>query len=139
MIPDERYLEGDSQGDGPVGTLTSDPFMIIGNKISFLIGGGCDHLTEYVELLVDSFATMRTTGECSELMRRVEWDVSIHSGRSAQIRIVDASKELWGHINVDDFKFSWDMENGGTLSQAASGETGKNHYTGKEETIRQMS
>ena len=43
-----------------------------GDVISFLIGGGCDHLTEYVELLVDGFVTMRATGRCNERMERIE-------------------------------------------------------------------
>jgi hypothetical protein len=30
--------------------------MIEGDHISFLVGGGCDHLVEYVELLVDGIA-----------------------------------------------------------------------------------
>ncbi len=141
LSPDWRQREGDVQGDEPMGTLTSDPFMILGESISFLIGGGCDHMTEYVELLVDGFATMRATGQCSEGMTREHWNVDIHKGRSAQIRIVDASKELWGHINVDDIEFSWLGEgrnggcsnSGGSLSSKASG-TGKHHYSGGEES-----
>ena len=53
-----------------MGTLTSQPFMILGNFISFLIGGGCDPLTEYVELLVDGYLVARSTGKCAETMRR---------------------------------------------------------------------
>jgi len=107
LIPNPNHQEGDTQGDGPVGTLTSDPFMIRGNQISFLIGGGCDYLTVYIELVVDGFATLRATGQCHETMERVHWSVALYKGRSAQIRIVDASSDQWGHINVDDIKFSW--------------------------------
>lgn len=53
-----------------MGTLTSQPFMIVGDRISFMIGGGCDPLTEYVELLVDGYSVARATGKCVEAMRR---------------------------------------------------------------------
>ena len=109
LAPDPHHPEGSIQGDEPTGTLTSDPFMILGEEISFLIGGGCDHLTVYVELLVDSAVTIRATGKCREGMHKVTWDVSDYEGRAGQIRIVDASKEKWGHINVDDIQFSWDI------------------------------
>ena len=45
---------GAIQGDSPKGTLTSPPFRIIGRKISFLIGGGCDMTVVHAELLVDN-------------------------------------------------------------------------------------
>jgi hypothetical protein len=41
------------QGDRPQGTLTSDVFTILGDEMSFMIGGGCDLKTVYVELLVE--------------------------------------------------------------------------------------
>ena len=53
--------QGTSQGDGPVGTLTSQPFALGGPAISFLLGGGCDPLKVYVELLVDGVAVDRAT------------------------------------------------------------------------------
>ena len=45
---------GAIQGDGPRGTLTSPRFRIIGRKISFLIGGGCNMTVVRAELLVDN-------------------------------------------------------------------------------------
>jgi hypothetical protein len=77
---------------------------------SFLIGGGCDERTEYVELLVDGDSLMRATGACTETMFRAHWDVSLHTGRTGQIRVVDAASTQWGHINVDDFRFDWAIE-----------------------------
>jgi hypothetical protein len=56
------YPEGSSQGDGPMGTLTSEPFLILGPWIKLLVGGGCDPLVEYVELLVDGYGVARATG-----------------------------------------------------------------------------
>lgn len=141
LKPNNEYNEGDIQGDEPVGTLSSDAFIISGDEISFLIGGGCDHLTEYVELIVDGFATMRATGKCSERMDTIYWDVTVHKGRAAQIKIVDASKKHWGHINVDRIQFSWAphgtkggcSNTGGVLSNDGTA-THKQHYSGREES-----
>lgn len=38
QIPHPAYPQGSIQGDSPQGTLTSDPFTILGTKISFLLG-----------------------------------------------------------------------------------------------------
>ena len=96
---------GATQGDGPMGTLTSIPFRISTSIISFLIGGGCDKNRVYVELLVDDRSVMKTTGKCTETMERAQWNVSRYNGKTARIRIVDDSNGGWGHINVDDFRF----------------------------------
>lgn len=96
---------GQVQGDGPQGTLTSDSFTITSPRISFLVGGGCDINTERVELLVNGNVVLRATGKCTETMERLTWDVSAYRGRSAQIRLIDASGGGWGHINFDDVRF----------------------------------
>ncbi len=96
---------GRIQGDGPQGTLTSEPFTITKPTITFLIGGGCDINTERVELLVNGQAVLKATGRCTETMARMIWDVSAWQGQQARIRLVDASSGGWGHINFDDVRF----------------------------------
>lgn len=96
---------GQVQGDEPRGMLTSKPFKIASSRISFLLGGGCDINAEYVELIVDGASVLKATGKCTETMERVTWDVSPYLGRTAQIRLVDASSGGWGHINFDDAQF----------------------------------
>jgi hypothetical protein len=93
------------QGDGPQGTLVSQPFTIRTSSISFLIGGGCDINTERVEILVDGRVVQKATGKCTETMERVRLNVAPYIGRSAQIRLVDISSGGWGHINFDDLRF----------------------------------
>ena len=92
---------GEIQGDGPKGTLTSPTFRIIGGKLSFLIGGGCDADTVYAELLIDQVPVFKATGSCSETMEERDWDVSAHHGKEAQLRLVDNTSGGWGHINFD--------------------------------------
>lgn len=96
---------GAVQGDGPQGTLTSQPFTITQPGINFLLGGGCDINTVRVELIVDGQVVRKATGKCTETMERVRFDVSTFMGRSAQIRLVDESSGGWGHINFDDLRF----------------------------------
>ena len=50
--PSESTTAGQLQGDDPQGTLTSPSFIITGEMISFLIGGGCHLNDARVELVV---------------------------------------------------------------------------------------
>ena len=110
QVPHPDYPAGSSQGDFPRGTLSSDVFIVRGTNIKFLIGGGCDPIVVYVELLVDGLSVAKQTGLCSEVMRSVSFDVTSFYDRAAQIKIVDNSTANWGHINVDNFEFNWDVK-----------------------------
>ncbi|KAJ1454589.1 hypothetical protein M885DRAFT_588046 [Pelagophyceae sp. CCMP2097] len=115
--PAPGTFQGTAAGDALTGTLTSEPLMVPlrsaalapGQALttSFLVGGGCDAATVYVEVLVDGVAVARETGKCDERMRNVSVNVDAYQGRALTLRIVDASTSRWGHINVDDFVFSW--------------------------------
>ncbi|XP_032236630.1 putative glycosyl hydrolase ecdE isoform X2 [Nematostella vectensis] len=94
--------------DTPTGTLTSPPFKFLGPTLSFMIGGGCDVNYERAELLIDGAVVHKSTGikkadgYCqSETMGKASWDVSAYLGRTAHVRLVDASSGNWGHINFD--------------------------------------
>jgi len=96
---------GGVQGDGPKGVLTSFPFTIPSGTLSFLVGGGSGFKTR-VELLVSGQKVLHASGRNTETMHRVTWNLNPYTGKTGQIRIVDESSGGWGHINVDDFKFS---------------------------------
>jgi len=119
---------GMTQGDGPQGTLTSPPFIIEGQSVAFLIGGGRDIDREHVALLVrqepgmpppgrpdivqhfpdgDYIAFEKATGRDDEHMMRTIWPTDRWIGLTARFQIVDRSSEPWGHINADSFQFSW--------------------------------
>ena len=75
-----------------MGTLTSPKFRIIGHKLSFLLGGGCDVGKIRVELLVNGQVVRKAfADECREKMRRREWDVRQLKNRITEIHLVDAS------------------------------------------------
>lgn len=61
--------------------------------------------TERVELLIDGQPVLKATGKCTETMERVRLNVFQFLGRSAQLRLIDASGGGWGHINFDDVRF----------------------------------
>ena len=132
-----------------MGTLTSDPFLILGDRINFMIGGGCNYQAVYVELLIDGISALRATGKCNEQMEQVHFDVRDFISRSGQIRVVDKGSGRWDHINFDNVQFSWDLgssktclinnwgectEGGGALPKESQSK--KQHYTGKEESAR---
>lgn len=101
---------GDIQGDRPHGTLTSSSFTIPKGSLSFLIGGGSSFKTR-VELIVQdpiegNIRVLYASGGNMETMHRVNWDLSPYARKIGRIRIVDESSGGWGHINVDDFRFS---------------------------------
>ena len=98
------------QGDRPQGTLESQAFEIPPGPLSFLIGGGSEFATR-VELVAISEIegedrVLHATGNDSDTMQRVTWDLTPFAGRRGRIRIVDASSGDWGHINVDDIRFA---------------------------------
>lgn len=94
------------QGDGSTGTLTSPPFMIERQYITFLIGGGKNPSKTCINLLIDGKVVRTSTGPNdkpggSETLSLDSWHVSDLLGKTAQIQIVDEATGGWGHINID--------------------------------------
>ncbi|RKU12896.1 hypothetical protein C6501_10335 [Candidatus Poribacteria bacterium] len=98
---------GGVQGDGPQGSITSIEFVIVGETMNFLIGGGnhpwaTDPNPCSVNLVIDEEVERTSTGDNHESMTRKEWDVSDLKGKTAQIVVVDNHGGGWGHLNFDD-------------------------------------
>ena len=91
--------------DTAKGKLTSKPFTIERNFITFLIGGGGSPQTA-VRLLVDGQAVRTAAGPSSSVMRESKWDVTSLAGKTAQLEVIDQSDSaVWGHIGVDNIAF----------------------------------
>lgn len=88
------------------GTLTSPPFTIEHQQISFLIGGGQYANECCLNLKIDGKVVKTATGKNTEHLERVDWNVAEFVGRQGQLEIVDARGGGWGHILVDDIRFS---------------------------------
>jgi len=93
-------------GDGLTGTLTSPSFKIKKNFIAFLIGGGEIKDRACINLKIGDKTILSATGENTELLKPVVWDVSKFKGKSAVLEIVDLETGGWGHINLDQIVFS---------------------------------
>ena len=92
-------------GDDTTGTLTSPEFTVDKPYINFLCGGGNYKGETCVDLVVDGKAVRSAEGNNDEHLTWRSWDVSEFKGRRARIRIVDARKGHFGHINVDMIMF----------------------------------
>jgi len=92
--------------DGPQGTLTSPEFVIELPCISFLIGGGNKPGICCMDLVINGKTVLSETGQDRELLVQKFWDVRRFVGKKARLRIVDKDSGPWGHILVDDIRFS---------------------------------
>lgn len=113
---------GDVQDDGPIGTLTSPAFLILGEEINFLVGGGNHNENDpagatMVVVQVEGGNTWSFTGNNNETMTRVSLPVGAYKGMMAVLKIIDNNTGAWGHINCDDFQML--DENGDRLPFAA--------------------
>ncbi len=94
-------------GDSAIGTLTSPAFTLEKPYINFLIGGGNNPYGKSgataVVLLVNGEVTRSATGNGSEALNWVNWDVAEYQGQQARIAIIDDNSGGWGHILADHF------------------------------------
>ncbi len=93
--------ENTADGDRPTGTLTSDPFTIDRDFLTFLIGGGAHANRTCLNLMVDGKVVRTATGRNVETLEPRAWDVREFAGQEARLRVVDAHSGGWGHVNVD--------------------------------------
>lgn len=102
----QRLVNSFYKGDGSTGTLTSPPFVIKRDYITFLIGGGGYEGETCMNLLLDGEVVRTATGSNtrsggSEKLALQYWDVGELQGKKVVIEIVDDRSGGWGHINVD--------------------------------------
>ncbi|MDR0901494.1 MAG: hypothetical protein LBM92_01855, partial [Opitutaceae bacterium] len=89
-----------SGGDAPQGALVSPPFTIGKRYVHLLVGGGRGPNCA-VSLVVDGKPARSASGERSEALRWVTWDVAELKGGRASVRIADFDSGPWGHILCD--------------------------------------
>lgn len=100
-------------GDGATGTLTSAAFTVEKPYVNFLIGGGRWPGRAELQLVVDGAVVRAQTGwntpadgsGIGEDLHPAFFDVRAFKGRTARLRLVDAVREGWGHVNVDEITF----------------------------------
>lgn len=116
-----------TQGDGPTGILTSSEFTITTSYCYFLISGGADAQNLFVDLQISqpdgrwASVLKKSSFRNSELLYLERMDIGVYKTKVARIRIVDNSSGNWGHINVDNFRFTPNTIDVITLRDNATG------------------
>ncbi len=95
-----------SAKDAATGTLTSRPFTLERNFISFLVGGGSHAGRTCVNLFVDGEVVLTATGRNDNRMAPVVWEVRRWAGKTARLQVVDNESGGWGNISLDDVVFT---------------------------------
>lgn len=88
--------------DKATGTLTSPPFTIARNYLSFLIGGGSNMDEVGLRLIVDGQTACQAAGHNANPMQRAAWYVGDLDGKTATLEAYDHGTGAWGNIAVDD-------------------------------------
>lgn len=84
------------------GKAVSPSFVLNGSRLRFLIGGGDYPDTCVLRLIVDGKPVLSATGNNSDRLQPVEWDISAYRGKSAIVEIVDErSVAPRGYLLVD--------------------------------------
>lgn len=99
-----RGIPGSSLGATATGTMTSRPFVVAGDRMTLLVGGGQDLENLYVALVDAATDTIleRATGDGDPHLDRRLWNLRPYQGRVCRIRIVDNATGPGGFINVDE-------------------------------------
>lgn len=101
------YTAGDANGHRGKSTVTSPAFTIEKRFINFLLASGTKSSETAVKLIVDGQAVLSASGDDSDIMRWVAWDVAKYVGKSAQIQVLDnRTASIGGFVNIDHILFS---------------------------------
>jgi predicted GH43/DUF377 family glycosyl hydrolase len=93
-------------GEDAVGYIKSYPFVVEGDSMSLLVGGGDFLDSAYVALYrtADDSLLFKETGRDIDTMDRRIWHVEWFKGESVYLKIVDSATGPWGHINCDEIE-----------------------------------
>ena len=98
-----------SQGDSPIGALTSPLFQIRTDMLHFVIGGGSPP-HNFASLYIDGVERFQASGGSVDKENpngavragRYWWDVSSYISKCAYIKLVDSGTTTFGHTIFDD-------------------------------------
>ncbi len=102
-----KYFINSYNGDDKkTGKAVSKEFFIKHSFLSFRIGGGKKPNTIYIALYVNGEKVISSTGDNTESLKKVTWNISEYRGKKGHIEIVDNDSEGWGHILIDEIVFT---------------------------------
>jgi fructan beta-fructosidase len=113
--------------DNGTGTITSPDLTISKDHLNLLVGGGdhpypgsADNPPTAVNLVVDGQVVDTATGQDSEQLNWVSWDVAALRGRTAHIEVVDRNTGGWGHVLVDQITLADQAARPGSVETAVN-------------------
>ncbi|MCX8064076.1 MAG: non-lysosomal glucosylceramidase [Candidatus Hydrogenedentes bacterium] len=92
--------------DRKTGKAISKDFLIKHSFLTFRIGGGNKPNSIYIALYVEGNKVKSATGDNSEALKKVIWNISEYKGKNGHLEIVDNDQEGWGHILIDEIIFT---------------------------------
>lgn len=95
-----------SLGDTATGKLISPAFTIKDDYINFTVAGGSYNDRTCMHLIVDGKIVKTITGDNTDELKPVSWNVRSLKGQKAHLEVIDNEPGDWGHISLDDFVFS---------------------------------
>ncbi|MHC4250532.1 MAG: HzsA-related protein [Planctomycetota bacterium] len=96
---------GRPSNDRMTGVAESPVFVLLGPKMSMLVGAGVPARAYVALCTFDGGEVLKGRGKRhTEAMQRVEWDAPQLVGRKVFLRIVDRETGGWGYVAFDDFK-----------------------------------
>ncbi|MDN5204272.1 GH116 family glycosyl hydrolase [Fulvivirgaceae bacterium BMA10] len=88
------------------GILTSKPFTVTHDYITFLLGGGYHPEQTAFNLLIDGKVMRTITADNNWQLQQRFFDVRDFLGKKAQLQMVDSHQSMWGSISVDHIVFT---------------------------------
>ena len=88
--------------DGRTGRALSHPFKLERNFIRFMMSGGRNPVKLSVNLLVDGKVVRSASGNNSNQLESVAFEISQFKEKQAQVEVIDQSTDPWGHVCIDD-------------------------------------
>jgi len=99
---------GSLLGETATGQLVSPPFVVTGNRMDLLVGGGDYPATAYVALVDAATDTVihLSTGRNTGVMSSRQWDLTGYQGQMVKVKIVDNETGPLGYIMADEIRES---------------------------------
>ena len=130
----------DGPTDDTICVIESPVFKIVGDKLTFLVGGAGNREGERVELAIlkddgDVEPVMSAKGEDNQKLRKVEWNVGDYVGKRAVIRVVDLETGGWAHIRCDAFEIQGALDSEGEKLRSENRERLEREKKEREEAL----
>ena len=117
--------------DGETGRALSPAFKIQRKFLRFLVSGGRYPQGACLNLLIEGKIVNSLTGNNSNQLKPIAFEVAKWIGKEARIEVVDRETGAWGHLCVDQF-VQTDFPKGARIVSSSGDEGGDLVWVGEE-------